>query len=591
MHKLDDFDEIVFVDFEFGVSVDGRPAPRCMVAKELRSGRVYRTWEDELPRIAAAPFRTDRKVLFVAYSAQAELACFSTLGWALPARILDLNVEHHNLTNGLDVGRKLINALAWHGLPHIDLHEKKEMQQLALRGGPWRAGEPAALMEYCESDVVALELLLPKMLPHISVRHALLRGHYVRAAAIIEFDGVPVDVEAVRLLKRHREELRREVVASVAEFGVYVGTTFKTKRFEAWLRANGVFWPRLPSGRLDLDKKTFEGMAALYLQVRPLYAARRTLSGLKKNKLHVAPDGQSRSPLWPFSSKTSRNQPSNSKHIFGLPGWMRGLIRPPPGETLAYIDWCQQEYGIAAALSGDPAMWTAYEHEDPYIKFGLDANVLPDGATATSHPIERAQLKACALGLLFGKGSYRLAMDLGITEVEAADLLRGHRAAYPTFWAWSESIVDHAMLFGWARTVFGWRLLKGRDPNPRSFMNFPMQANGAEMMRLAACYGLEAGVRICTPVHDAFLVRAPTGEIHDTVDRMRAAMAKASSVVLAGKQLRTDVQLVDADNPLPTGEKLRMWQDIKAALYRIAADDMCAGEHEGVRPRTPGQLL
>jgi hypothetical protein len=43
------------------------------------------------------------------------------------------------------------------------------------------------------------------------------------------------------------------------------------------------------------------------------------------------------------------------------------------------------------------------------------------------------------------------------------------------------------MLTGELRTVFGWTVRVGQDANPRSLRNFPMQANGAEMMRLAAC--------------------------------------------------------------------------------------------------------
>ena len=35
-------------------------------------------------------------------------------------------------------------------------------------------------------------------------------------------------------------------------------------------------------------------------------------------------------------------------------------------------------------------------------------------------------------------------------------------------------------------------------------MNFPMQAGGAEMMRIAAIAATEAGIEVCCPVHDAF---------------------------------------------------------------------------------------
>jgi DNA polymerase-1 len=36
-----------------------------------------------------------------------------------------------------------------------------------------------------------------------------------------------------------------------------------------------------------------------------------------------------------------------------------------------------------------------------------------------------------------------------------------------------------------------------------------MQANGAEMLRMACCLGTEQGIEICAPVHDAVLICAP----------------------------------------------------------------------------------
>lgn len=49
--------------------------------------------------------------------------------------------------------------------------------------------------------------------------------------------------------------------------------------------------------------------------------------------------------------------------IFGPAVWLRGLIRPEPGFGVAYIDWSQQKFGIAAAL--DPLMLRLLqEHQD-----------------------------------------------------------------------------------------------------------------------------------------------------------------------------------------------------------------------------------
>ena len=96
------------------------------------------------------------------------------------------------------------------------------------------------------------------------------------------------------------------------------------------------------------------------------------------------------------------------------------------------------------------------------------------------------------------------------------------------------------MLHGSLHATFGWHVRVGENPNPRSLRNFPMQANGAEMMRIAACLATECGIEVCAPVHDAFLICAPIDRIEDDITKMRAIMAEASRIVLKGFELRTD---------------------------------------------------
>lgn len=93
-------------------------------------------------------------------------------------------------------------------------------------------------------------------------------------------------------------------------------------------------------------------------------------------------------------------------------------------------------------------------------------------------------------------------------------------------------------------TVFGWVNRVFPDPNPRSLQNFHMQANGAEMLRLACCLGTENGIRICAPIHDAVLIVAPTERLEADRAAMRHYMEEASSVVLAGFRLATDYRTV-----------------------------------------------
>jgi hypothetical protein len=158
------FSEIWVVDFEFTEPPGERPLPICLVAWELRSGKRLRLWEDELRRLPAPPYRTDPDVLFVAYYASAEMKCHLALGWPLPENVIDLFAEFRNRTNGIPPvsGSSLLGAALAFGIECIDAAEKDDMRQLAIRGGPWTDVEKAALLDYCESDVVLLSKLLEK---------------------------------------------------------------------------------------------------------------------------------------------------------------------------------------------------------------------------------------------------------------------------------------------------------------------------------------------------------------------------------------------------------------------------------------------
>ena len=84
----------------------------------------------------------------------------------------------------------------------------------------------------------------------------------------------------------------------------------------------------------------------------------------------------------------------------------------------------------------------------------------------------------------------------------------------------------------------------GRTVNPRSLRNFPMQANGAEMLRIACCLATERGIEVCAPVHDAVLICAPLDRLDVDIAAMRGAMAEASRFVLAGFELANEVKVV-----------------------------------------------
>lgn len=569
---FDAFREVVLVDFEFVADPGERPNPVCLVAKLLKSGRTIRLWRDQFG--PEPPYPIDADTLFVAYYASAELGCHLALGWPVPARILDLYAEFRDRTNGLTTpaGSGLLGALACFGLDTIGATEKADMRTLVMTGGPWSDVERAQILDYCESDVEALARLLLAMSPRIDLPRALLRGRYMAAAAAMEHNGAPIDVDMLGQLREHWTGIQDALIADIdvcCGYRVYDGRTFKVDWFGQYLIRAGIpWWERTETGRLSLSDDTFRRIAKSYPQVAPLRELRHTLSDMRLNDLAVGRDGRNRTILSAFQSRTGRNQPSNTKFIFGPSVWLRGLIKPPPGHGVAYIDWSQQEFGIAAALSGDLAMQAAYLSGDPYLAFAKQAAAVPSDATKETHGPQRELFKQCVLGVAYGMEAQGLALRISQAPIVARDLLRAHREAYRTFWRWSDAAVDCAMLHGSLHTVFGWHIHVGETPNPRSLRNFPMQANGAEILRLACCLATERGVAVCAPVHDAMLICAPLDRLETDVEATRAAMAEASRIVLGGFELRTDVHVVEYPGRYMDARGAVMWDRVT----RLIAD-------------------
>jgi len=63
-------------------------------------------------------------------------------------------------------------------------------------------------------------------------------------------------------------------------------------------------------------------------------------------------------------------------------------------------------------------------------------------------------------------------------------------------------------------------------------------------MRIAAIAGTEAGIEVCAPVHDAFLIAAPLCRLDEDVAAMQAIMSEAGRYVTGGLDIRTDADVI-----------------------------------------------
>ena len=573
------FSEIWVQDFEFLAPPGERQTPICFVARELRSGRTICLWQNELYAARGkAPFSTSSDALHVAYYASAEWQCYRQLDWPYPQRCVDLFAEFRCETNGLQLkaGSGLLGALFFFGIPTMAVGDKDLNRSLILSGGPWDETQKRQILDYCAADVGALAELFYALLPRILTRtsnfhydmgHALLRGRYTASVADMEHRGVPVDLPVLTKLRSRWPNLRSALIQEIDKsFNVFEGQSFRTALFEAYLQRHRIPWPKLPSGNLKLDDGTFRSMAKAYPQISPLRELRHTLSELRLNDLAVGQDARNRTLLSMFRSKTGRNQPSNSRFIFGPSVWLRSLITPAPGTVLIHADFSAQEIAVAAALSQDERLIQSYLSGDPYLDFARQARLVPPDATKLFHRVIRDRCKAVVLGVQYGMQADSMALRIGIPRYDAAELIRLHKLTYRKFWRWIDQNLTAFELGRSIRTPYGWTLHAGPEWKHTALLNWPMQASGAEMLRLA-CIGLtEAGMGLCAPIHDAVLVEAPSDDAEGAAEAVRDRMRQAGRLVMGGLDIRSDIQIIPFGERYADERGAKMWQTIMRML-------------------------
>jgi DNA polymerase I len=94
----------------------------------------------------------------------------------------------------------------------------------------------------------------------------------------------------------------------------------------------------------------------------------------------------------------------------------------------------------------------------------------------------------------------------------------------------------------------------------RSMRNWPVQANGADILRIACILATRHGLELVAPVHDAVLLQAPIGRIDIDVARLQDIMRRAGRVVLGGGiELRTDANIVRYPDRYVDKRGIQMW--------------------------------
>ena len=593
------FKTVVVLDFEYEIDPGDMPRVLCMVAyvldEYLRHVRTIRWWRGDFG--SKPPFDIGPDALIVAYSAWAEMTCFLALGWPFPRHILDLHTAYLASSNILapcyseeqqkhkKPRKRLSDACRAYGIrgwENID----KEVIAKDIGEGNWRKWGREAVIAYCEEDVAkTVELLRAQILgvPTIEPIDAPLVIHWseysAKAIARVQARGMPIDTYRWNLVQEHKAEViaalvRRLDPSQGSPYPIYtLEGEWSYERFERWLAYMGVVaWPRLESGRLDIDSDAFELMASVVPGIEGLHALRDSIGFIAKARLPIGRDGRNRPSLFPFGTATGRN--AHRRSPYNAHAGMRSFIQFSPDTIGFHLDWRSQEVGVAAARFNDRTMITDYLSGDVYHALawmcGLTDETDPIRWKA-NYPAQRDRMKAPQLGINYGMGVASLAKRLGRHPLIAAEIIERHKRRYPPFWQGREEAVQEAMLRRRMESSFRWPLHISCSPNKRTLYNFPMQSDGAEMLREATVRLCEAGIVPIMLIHDGILFEETDPR---RMEEAREIMRAAGRLVCNGLEIG-----VDADPPLVGGARYRdkrpvakaMWNTVMNVLIEIGA--------------------
>ncbi len=233
-------------------------------------------------------------------------------------------------------------------------------------------------------------------------------------------------------------------------------------------------------------------------------------------------------------------------------GIRRGFIADP-GNVLVSADYSQFELRIAAAMSGDQGMITAF-NDDRDIH--TETAALIHGIPADQVTKEmRYAAKAVNFGILYGQGTFGLSAGTGISMAEAKAFIDKYFEVRPNLKDMITLFRTQARDRGYVETLLG-----RRRPTPdthsanfavregafRAAINMPIQGTAADLTKMAMTAVdalLPDGARQLLQIHDSILVECRANQADQVSEILKTTMEGIYPKL--GVNLRVDVSSGD----------------------------------------------
>ncbi len=402
-----------------------------------------------------------------------------------------------------------------------DTEHKNQMRDLIISApAKFTLKEQKDILKYNADDVLllpdlwnAMQTEYKRLIPDLdleTLKHeALIRGRYAAHTAMMESRGYPINVEATKNFSSQvlniLFECQREINRLFPDIKPFKWSkkdgrfSWDQKKTREWVKSTPHFddWERTDTDQISLSLDAFQrffdfkhdyptdnfgAQMVRYLKLK------QSLNGFvpspdKSKKTFwsfVGSDGRVRAYLNPYGAQSSRTQPGATGFLFLKPAWMRALCQPDKGKFMAGIDYGSQEFFIQALAAEDYAMIEAYLSGDPYLYFGIQSGMIPEGGTKQTHNLEREAAKSTTLGISFLMSKYGLAIklssDTGVeyTEDDAQELIDLFYETYPDLKIYQDEVVELYQEQGYLKLKCGWYIF-GDNENFRSVTNVPTQ--------------------------------------------------------------------------------------------------------------------